>query len=172
MQIDLVHLLLDRGASIEGCGEGWGSPLRTALVFGFPDVAEALARRGARVRGLADAAALGRMEDVARLLPDADTQERHLALALTAQLGRTEAVRVLLDAGEDPNRYNPEGVHAHATPLHQAVCAGHLDVIELLLDHSARLDLEDRIYRSTPLGWAVHEGRSDVEALLRRRGAR
>jgi ankyrin repeat protein len=48
---------------------------------------------------------------------------------LAAQLGHVEVVRLLLDAGEDPDRYNPEGNHAHSTPLHQAVWSGHADVV-------------------------------------------
>jgi hypothetical protein len=38
---------------------------------------------------------------------------------------RREIVRLLLDAGEDPNRYNPVGGHSHTTPLHQAAGGGH-----------------------------------------------
>ena len=36
-----------------------------------------------------------------------------------------QIVRMLLDAGEDPNRYNPVGAHSHSTPLHQAAVGGH-----------------------------------------------
>lgn len=166
LQIELALLLVERGASIDGCGERWGPPLRAALSFGHPATAEALAAHGARVRGLADAAALGRIDDVARLLPDADAAERHLAFALAAPLGRTAVVRALLDVGEDPDRYNPDGAHPHATPLHQAAMAGHLDVVRLLLERGARTDQRDRIYQATPLEWALHNGREDAAALL------
>jgi ankyrin repeat protein len=37
------------------------------------------------------------------------TEDRQLALSLAADLGHVEIVRLLLDAGEDPNRYNPVG---------------------------------------------------------------
>src|SRR5262245_10785055 len=126
VQVALVDTLLDYGAAIEACGSPkWGSPLMTALVFGYSDAAEALVRRGARVDHLAAAAGLGRLADASRLLAAADAESRHLALALAAQLGHAEIVRLLLDAGEDPNRYNPDGSHSHATPLHQAVWGGH-----------------------------------------------
>src|SRR6185503_8646034 len=119
--------------SIEGVGAGqWRSPLMTALAFGYLDTAEALVRRGARVENIAVAAGLGRLADAAQLLASSDTESRHRALALSAQHGHTEIVRLLLDAGEDPNRYNPPGNHAHSTPLHQAVLAGHDAVVRLL----------------------------------------
>jgi hypothetical protein len=170
LQVELAELLLDHGAALEGCGESWGTPLLTALVFGFPGTAEALARRGAR-GGLAAAAGLGRLEEAALLLPAATAPERHLALALAAQLGHAPLVRLLLDAGEDPDRFNPPGAHAHATPLHHAALGGHAAVVELLVSRGARLDLADRIYSSTPLGWARHAGRREVEAFLLSRGA-
>jgi hypothetical protein len=170
LQIELAELLLDHGAALEVCGESWGTPLITALVFGFPATAEALARRGARI-GLAAAAGLGRLDEAARHLPGSDATERHLAFALAAQLGHAPLVRLLLDAGEDPDRYNPPGAHAHATPLHHAALAGHAAVVELLADRGARLDIRDKIYASTPLGWARHAGRREVEAFLRSHGA-
>jgi Ankyrin repeats (3 copies) len=170
LQVELAELLLDHGAAIEGCGESWGTPLLSALLFGFPEAAEALARRGARV-GLAAAAGLGRTADLEQLLGRADARERHLALSLAAKLGHTAAVRLLLDAGEDPNRFNPKGAHAHTTPLHQAALAGHLATVRLLVERGARLDLTDTIYEGTPRGWARHAGQEDVEAYLASHGA-
>jgi ankyrin repeat protein len=81
-------------------------------------------------------------------------------------------VQLLLDAGEDPDRYNPEGAHSHATPLHHAAMGDHLEVVRLLVERGARLDQEDRIYKSTPLGWARYGGRKRIEAYLRSKGAR
>ena len=48
VQIALVHTLLDFGATINGL-EDDGSPLITALAFGYRKAAEVLASRGARV---------------------------------------------------------------------------------------------------------------------------
>ena len=143
----------------------------TALAFGFRDAAEALVRRGARVRTLAAAAGLGRVAEARRLLEAARPEDRHRALALAAQHGHLEVVRLLLDAGEDPDRYNPEGNHAHSTPLHQAVWSGHEAVVRLLVERGARLDIRDTIYQGTPLGWAEYGGRAGIAAWLRSRGA-
>lgn len=80
-------------------------------------------------------------------------------------------VNLLLDAGEDPNRYNPDGFHAHSTPLHQAVWSNHAGVVALLVERGARLDIQDTIYRGTPLDWANYGGRTAIAEYLRSRGA-
>ena len=170
VQVELTEVLLDRGAAVEGGGSGcWQSPLMTALAFGYGAAAAALVRRGARADNVAAAAGLGRADDVRRLLPSADREARHRALALAAQHGHAEVVRLLLDAGEDPDRFNPEGNHAHSTPLHQAALAGHEAVVRLMVDRGARLDVKDTIYQATPLGWAEHGGRTEVARFLRDR---
>src|SRR6266550_796908 len=135
VQVALVETLLDFGAAPEARGSGdWTSPLMTALAFGYQPAAEALVRRGAHADSLPAAAGLGRLADATRSLPSASAIDRHRALALASQHGHVDVVRLLLDAGEDPNRYNPKGNHGHSTPLHQAVWAGHDAVVQLLVE--------------------------------------
>jgi hypothetical protein len=173
VQVPLVHVLLDFGAAVDGCGAGeWVSPLRTALVFGFRAAADALVERGAAVDDLVLTAGLGRTAELAAMLAGATAAERHRALALAAQLGHADAVRLLLDAGEDPDRYNPEGFHSHSTPLHQAALAGHLEVVRLLVARKARLDQRDHLWHGTPLGWAEYAGKRELAGWLRSQGAR
>ena len=168
VQVELVETLLDFGAAIDGDDAAkWGSPPMVALAFGYTPAAEALVKRGAGVGNLAAAAGLGRLADAERLLQTADPLSRHRALALAAQHGHVEIVRLLLDAGEDPNRYNPDGNHTHSTPLHQAALAGHAAVVRLLVERGARLDIKDTIYQGTPLGWAIHGGQTEIEKYLR-----
>jgi ankyrin repeat protein len=175
LQVPLINLLLDFGAALEGRGTTkWGTPLFTALAFGMSDAAAALAERGARVE-LPHAAGLGLVDAAARLLPAADNEARHRALSLAAQHGHAEVVRLLLEAGEDPNRYNPEGNHPHTTPLHQAVLGGHEAAVRLLVERGARLDIRDTIWHGTPLGWAIHGGgkaHAGIEEVLRSLGAK
>jgi ankyrin repeat protein len=170
VQVALVETLVDFGASVEPRGTGdWTSPLMTALVFGYLDAAQALVRRGARVATLATAAGLGLLEQTRQLLASATAEDRHRAMALAAQLGHVETVRLLLDAGEDPDRFNPKECHAHATPLHHAALGGHEGVVRLLVERGARLDIKDTIYQATPLGWAEHGGQTRVAEYLRGR---
>lgn len=168
VQVPLVEALVSGGASVEVMGTGnWRSPLMTALAFNCMDAAQALVRLGATVDELAIAAGLGRDEEAARLLDSAGPDERHRALALASQLGHAAVVRLLLDAGENPDRYNPEGLHKHATPLHHAALHGHLAVVRLLAERGARLDMRDTTWQATPLGWAEHGGHEEIAAYLR-----
>jgi len=159
VQVSLIDLLCDHGADPDGA-------MRPALAHGEWEAVDALVRRGARI-DLAAAAATGRPQVARDELASADPDGRHLALALAAQHGHAEIVTLLLDAGEDPSRYNPPGAHAHSTPLHQAALAGHLDVVRALVDRGAPLDLRDTVHGATPRELADHEGRRDVSALLR-----
>ena len=159
VQIPLIDLLCDSGADPDFV-------LGPTILHGELQAVDALIRHGARIN-LPVAAALGRSEDVSRLLRGADAAERHLAFALAAQFNRVEVVRMLLDAGEDPNRYNPVGGHSHSTPLHQAAAGGFAELAQLLVERGARLDLQDVLWHGTPADWARHEGRTELEAYLR-----
>lgn len=172
VQVPVLHVLIDHGASVTPEGEGnWTSPIETALVFGMVDAADALVERGAPILTMAAAAGLGRLDDVKRMRPEASELDRHRAFALAAQRGHAGIVELLLDAGEDPNRFNPPGTHAHSPALHQAISAGHLEVVKLLIDRGARLDITDTIYQGTPLGWAEYCNQPEIEAYLRTKGA-
>ena len=159
VQEALVDLLCDHGADPKHA-------MRVAAIHGEFDAVRALLHRGTEL-DLPIAAALGRIDDVRRLLPLASAEDRHWALAIASQFGYVEITRALLDAGEDPSRYNPLGGHSHGTPLHQAAGFGHLDLVRLLVERGARLDLRDTLWNATPTEWAHHEGRTEVEQYLR-----
>lgn len=158
LQIPLIDSLCRRGASPDVA-------MLPALVHAEFDAVAALIRLGATL-DLATAAGTGRVSDAERLLAVADAGSRHIALALAAQHGHAEIVTLLLEAGEDPNRYNPPGCHAHSTPLHQAALGGHLDVVVTLLAHGARTGLRDALFDGTPLDWAKHAKQAHVAAYL------
>ncbi|HEY4442394.1 MAG TPA: ankyrin repeat domain-containing protein [Candidatus Elarobacter sp.] len=158
VQQALIDLLCDRGADPNRA-------VLSPLLYGEFESVEALLHRGAKLT-LTIAAATGRVADARAVLPAANDDERQTALALAAQFDHVEIVRMLLDAGEDPNRYSPVGGHSHATPLHQAALAGHESVARLLAERGARLDIEDLHYHATPLGWARYAGRDAVAAYL------
>lgn len=158
-QLPLIDLLCDNGADPN-------SAVQATALHGEFEAVNALIGRGARI-DLPVAAALGRIEEARRLLAGATSEHRHLALTLAADFGHVEIVRLLLEAGEDPNRYNPVGGHSHTTPLHQAAGGGHDEVVRLLVERGARLDLKDILWRATPADWARHAGRTEIEAYLR-----
>jgi len=157
-QVPLIDALCDAGADPD-------SAIRTAVLHGSLQAVRALIRRGAKVD--LPVAALGSAENFRRMLPTATPAERHLALAVAAQYCRVDIVRILLDAGEDPNRFNPVGGHSHCTPLHQAAAYGTMELVQLLLQYGARPDIKDVLWKGTPAGWANHIGRTEFEAYLR-----
>lgn len=152
VQVPLIELLVAQGADA-------GAAMNGALAHGEFEAAEALLELGAP-RTLPAAAALDL--DVRDLLANASAGDRHLALAFAAQFGRATILRTLLEAGEDPNRFNPSSAHSHSTPLHQAAFAGHAEAIRVLLEHGARRDLRDTMWNGTPGDWARHAGRPDA----------
>jgi hypothetical protein len=158
VQLPLIDLLCNHGADSE-------TALEPAVLHHEMESVKALLGRGARMT-LPVAAALGRIEDARRLLPQSDGRDRHLALSVAADFGHVEIVRLLLDAGENPDRYNPVG-HSHTTPLHQAAGAGHEGVVRLLVKRGARLDLKDVLWHATPAGWAEHAGHTEIGKYLR-----
>ena len=158
-QLPLIDLLCDHGADAN-------SAIHAAALHHELESVTALIKRGARI-DLPVSAALGRLADARRSLPTASPEDRHLALSLASDFGHVEVVRLLLDAGEDPNRYNPVGGHSHTTPLHQAAGAGHEEVVRLLVERGARLDMKDILWQATPADWARHAGKTEIEAYLR-----
>lgn len=94
-----------------------------------------------------------------------------LAEALTCAcfLGRTEVARHLLDKGVDPKTGDKTGL----TALHWAANRGHLDAVNLLIEHGAPLETRN-MYDGTVLGqtlWSAanepRDGQADcVERLI------
>jgi hypothetical protein len=161
LQLPLIDLLCEHGADPN-------SAIHSAALHGEKESVARLIQLGAEV-DLPIAAALGRIDEFNRLLPTANPQERHLALALASQYGHLKVVGSLLDSGEDPNRYNPPGGHSHTTPLHQAAGAGYEPLVHLLVERGARLDMKDVLWQGTPADWARYAGRTEIEGYLRAR---
>ena len=126
VQLEMMDLLIDAGAK-PGGGEG-------ALANGNVAAAAHLIKRGGKLT-LATAVGLDRMEDVAQLAPMAGAGGQLTALTVAGFYGKLPMISFLLGLGVDPNGY-PEsnsGFHSHATPLHQAVSAGSLESVKLLV---------------------------------------
>lgn len=157
-QHDLITLLCKYGANTDDVMLG-------ALAHGEFEACDALLAAGARAT-LSVAAATGNLDSAAERLPDASNTERHVALALASLHGHADVVTILLDAGEDPNRYNPEGCHAHTTPLHQAALAGQEAVIKALLAGGADRTMLDLHHHSTAATWASHGPKPELATLL------
>ncbi len=84
-------------------------------------------------------------------------------LHAAAKRGDARAVAQLLDEGADvdaPSKYK-------ATALSFAAQHGHIEVVKVLLDHDATIDVTDTFYNLTPLYWAASKGHTRIaEALI------
>jgi hypothetical protein len=155
----LVELLLDFGAAINGL-ENDGSPIMTALAFGYPDAAETLERRGARLDNVLAAAALGREDLVRRFVVDAVTlapsarfmgtgwlrvpsdpkTQIGLALVWAIKHRRTRVAELLLEMGVDPAAKDTDEM----TALHWAAANGAIDLVDRLVQRGAPLEVKNR----------------------------
>jgi len=70
----------------------------------------------------------------------------------------TTTMKILLDAGADPNKSDFNDV----SPLDSAVSYGHKEVIQMLVEYGA----SDEVYGTTPCDWAVEEGQANIQALM------
>jgi len=161
VQIALLDTLVAAGARPDGA-------LLPALGHKEVAAAERLLAHGAALT-LTAAVCLGRTDDALRLLPAAAAEERQMALAGAAFYGRAELIPPLLAAGAPVSAYNPKGLHAHSTALHQAVAADSLPAVRALVEAGADLSLEDTIHHGTPLAWAEYLGKAEVAEYLRSR---
>jgi peptide-methionine (S)-S-oxide reductase len=149
VQIMLMDLLIDHGAT-PGSGVG-------ALAHHNIEAAKHLIKRGGKLT-LAVAVCLDFTDEIPDLVKTAGPEDRLMALIAAAYYGNADKVNFLLSIGADPNGYlkKDSGFHSHATALHQAVYSGSIESVKALTKAGARLDLTDRAFNGTPLGWAYY----------------
>lgn len=110
---ELVRLLLDAGARVNGLDNLAASPLVVACQYGNSEIIEMLLAAGA------DA--------------NAATSDGKAALALCAGNADTSSVAALLESGANVNRADSRG----QTALMHAAAAGRVETIELLVEYGA-----------------------------------
>jgi ankyrin repeat protein len=149
------------------------SEIRQALYRGDRERARALVAGGAPLNEF-DAAALGDV-DTLRSLIAADpavaqswSADGFTALHFAAFLGGAESVRVLLDAGADVHAVARNDMRVQ--PLHSAAALGDVEACRMLLDAGADPNAQQQ-GGYVPLDEAVFNGKDDLAALLRARGA-
>ena len=162
----LVEVLLDAGAAINGLDND-GSPLMTALAFGYLAAAETLERRGARVDNVVAAAGLGREDLVRRFVLDRNTlspdvqsfetrwlrtprePKAHLEMALiwACKFGHAPVAEYLLALGVDLAAHDTDRM----TGLHWAAANGMSGLIDALIRHGAPLEVRNQ-WGGTVLG--------------------
>jgi ankyrin repeat protein len=156
VQIPLLKVLLDGGASVDGLSGKW-KPLIAALHNGRGQAAEYLAKRGAKL-DLEGAGGTGRLEivksffkKVGGLKAIATKEEMELGLAWACEYGHARVVSFLLRNGADIAA-QPHG----ETGLHWAAYGGYPVIVKMFLLRDAPLDIRDKRFDGTPLGWALY----------------
>jgi len=171
LQSALVEVLLDYGAAIDGL-DGNGSPILTALAFGYRDAADTLARRGARIDHVVVAAAIGRVDLVEAWvidgrtlathhqpyrgpywvrIPDEARQQIEMALVWACRFGRDNVARALLHHGVDPAARDGDRM----TALHWAAASGSIEIVDALLTRGAPLEVPN-VWGGTVLDSTVY----------------
>ncbi|MHC4542315.1 MAG: ankyrin repeat domain-containing protein [Planctomycetota bacterium] len=154
---DLSELLIQRGADVNTIDKWGHSPLYFALVrYDDLDIMNILIANGAEV-------------DIKH--PGGET-----VLMSAATAGRTEAVKLLLEADANVNAKNDRGQTALHVPLDIRNSDYHKyrlskDTIELLLASGADVNLKDKEGR-TPLHLAAESADRDIVKLLLDKGAK
>ena len=144
---DMVQVLLDAGADIDTQNnDGW-SPLHSACESGELDVVKMLVRAGAGVCATRD--------------------QGWTCLHVMAEFGHTEIVRDLLGLPEVDVNHRDVG---NFTALHIAVVQACTDVVQVLIDAGADIDIQNNVGRS-PLHTACESGALEVVKMLVRAGA-
>lgn len=136
-------LIAERDSLHSFSGDGW-TALHLAAAFGTPETVRILLESGAQI-------------DAVSKNPQTN-QPLHAVLAL----GRNpETIRLLLEAGADPNARQTAGF----TPIFSATAANRRDLVELLIAHGAKADIQNDLGQ-TPAGFARERGHDELAEWL------
>jgi ankyrin repeat protein len=156
VQIPLMKVLIDAGAAVDGLPGKW-KPVIAALHNGRGQAAEYLAKHGAKL-DLEGAAGTGRLEAVksffrkdGSLKATATHEQLELGLAWACEYGHARVVSFLLRNGVNIAA-QPHG----ETGLHWAAYGGYPGIVKMFLLRDAPLDVKDKRFDGTPLGWALY----------------
>lgn len=147
---DIADLLIKKGANVnESSGSDGSTPLIVAASRRLSTLLKKLTEHGAKVNAQ-------RKDGKTALILAAEDTEEHLPADLAC-------VRVLLDAGGDPNIADGQGW----TPLMYVAKYGNAAVAQVLMDRDAKVGAMNN-KGQTALSIATQAGRFDVAEVLRR----
>ncbi len=162
----VLRMLIDHGADVAARRDDGATVYQLAMRAGNTDAAAYLASVGADT-AMSDvdrllAACLTNDADAARaivtrtpsMLEQLGASERD-ALGQALAQGRYDTVRLMLELGWPLVHEGEWG----GTPLHWAAWNGLTDMVRLLLEHGAPVNVRDSRYGSSPIAWTAHGSR-------------
>jgi ankyrin repeat protein len=144
--LQMVQLLVEYGAPMNGPHGLYRGPLNVASSEGHLILVEWLIKNGANV--------------------NAERSITGTVLQAASYYGHTSIAQLLIAHAAN---VNAEG-GPHGNALSAASCAGHLDIVQLLIEHGADVNAHDRQYESA-LQAAASKGHKEVVQLLIEHGA-
>ncbi len=189
VQSAVVEVLLAHGGSPNGPLND-GSPLGTALGFGYRKAAETLARLGADDDNILFAAGLGKLEKVKSYFdnefnlkktalnfkqaakeemgryswpPPKNQDPLKMAFIYACINGRLAVAQYLLSAGVSVNC----SMSFNQTGLHYAAQMGHYRLVLWLLNHGADPQMVENQFNKTPLQWAEEGNEEQIANIIK-----
>jgi len=142
--LNVVKLLIEKGADVNLKGEAWYGPLHAAAAKGHIEVVKILLENGA----------------------DVNIFHQNKPLHYAAMNGHIEVARILLAHGADINAKGTD----EAAPLHTAVSNNRLAMLKWLLSQGANVNPR-AAYGCTPLHFAAFGNNVEIGKILVEQGA-
>ncbi|MBL0171959.1 MAG: ankyrin repeat domain-containing protein [Gemmatimonadaceae bacterium] len=163
-EVAVARMLVEHGAVVDLPRGDGKSAYALAMRTGNMGVATYLAECGANTAALTPvdrflAACIGADEHAARailathpaLMSELTAEDRQ-TLALAVERDREASVRLMFALGWVPSDEGEWG----GTPLHWAAWHGRVNMVRVLLECGAPVNVRDRTYGSSPIAWASH----------------
>ena len=183
---DIVSLLLEKGAKIDISDQEDHSILYIPIKFGYDDILELLLKENSQNIGVS--------------IVDIKDKNMKIPLHYAILLKNINAVKLLMKYGSNPNMIDKNGYNAlhfatysrsleickHVvktigninarcitgeTPLHIACNLQLTDIVRLLIEYNANVDLQDYSNEVSPLHYSVHLNNTELVGLLLKHGA-
>ncbi len=182
---EIIKLLINRGADINYYPHDglyfYAPPLLNAVVQGNYEIARILLENGAKVDGAPELPAtpldfayqVG-FEDMVSLLKkyggNRKVETNQYPLLGAVLKGDIDKIKNLINKGANVNDRPDTFPYIERTPLHFAAKTGNLEIIEILLDNGADVNIRS-FEGTTPVYNAVKHGHNEAIKLLYRHGA-
>ena len=146
-KLQLAMELIEKGANVNTRDEYGNKPIHDAVKKGDSELVSRLIEKGANI--------------------NAEGYFCNTALHFAAMKGRKKVASILLEAGSE---IEIKEIRMGFTPLHEAIKAGHIEIVELLIQNKANVKAK-AFGDTTPLHVAMREGNKEIASLLIQTGA-